>query len=178
MNKLNLYQTSDQTSSAVVAQQSSAELFTFGERQGWHVRVLGKAPMIKEHIHLQDWLMVPAHQDDTTLPPRAMQRVQRLYASGIPIQGLVLVHEAPKLLADPGPEASAKEDLKPSVPTVGSNNSLFSVFASLGSIMAVFGTVFLSMLGMAAGALVLDPILIAVTEDNTWIEIDRWSSVV
>ena len=90
----------------------------------------------------------------------------------------MLVHEAPKLLADPGPESSAKEVLKSSEPVAKNDNSLSPMFSALGSIMAVFGTVFLSMLGMAASALILDPILIAVTEDNTWIEIDRWSSSV
>jgi hypothetical protein len=52
----------------------------------------------------------------------------------------------------------------------------------LGTAALATGTIVLGVLAIAAlipvaliaGVVLLDPILIAVTEENTWIEIDRW----
>ena len=77
------------------------EVMDIGHENFWQFAILGYAPMPKEHIRLGDWLVVPAEQDNSEIPDRAMERVQTLFNSGIRPKGFVVVHEAPMLLAPP-----------------------------------------------------------------------------
>ena len=145
----------------------------FGQRRGWDVAVLGQAPMLDEPIHLKDWLLVPAHEDTSQLPSRAFNRIQTLFASGIRPQGFVVVHEAPRQLPSGVAVQQSplympmQSDLLPALSAFG------KVAASvLAAAVAVTGVALMST--MVVGLVLLDPILIAVTNEDYWVEIDRW----
>ncbi len=156
------------------------QLMQLGERRGWEPMVLGKAPLPEEPVRLGDWLLVPVEQDTSLIPARALRRVQAIYEAGLRPQGFVVVHEAPLQLA--GPKVASKpidpaeivERLRP----VGA----FAVKAA--GVLAVVGACLLTVMAAIAlpipfaliGAIALDPILVVVTEDGDWIEIDRWWS--
>ena len=40
--------------------------------------------------------------------------------------------------------------------------------------LAILGGILLAPIGLLGAAVILDPILVVVTTDNYWIEIDRW----
>ena len=160
------------------------QLLTLGRENGWEFSVLGQAPLPREHFRLGDWMVVPAHQDNSVIPQRALERVQAIYAAGLRPKGFVVVHEAPKLLSAPSekkPESTPiwdeLQNLTPTIKWVGGAIGALTVVT-----LGVGGLVVAIMAGAAlalptvlvAGAIALDPILIAVTEDNVWIEIDRW----
>ena len=158
------------------------ELMTFGQHQLWDFAVLGQAPMPSEAFRLNDWLIVPAHQDKGEIPDHTLQRVQAIYAAGIRPQGFVVVHEAPMLLSAPATNQSQLRTawtLNPQTTEKVIDGLSFGVSA-LAKLMV--GTVTLAVAAgslllpglLLAGAVLIDPILIAVTEDNYWIEIDRW----
>lgn len=163
-------------------------LLSLGDKAQWHFRVLGQAPMPQAPVRLKNWLVVPAMQDSSIIPARSLERIQGIYAAGIRPQGFVLVHEAPMALPAPQ-EAITKtqpEHLDLSKPQVtatpGSTNTDFlklggAVLAGVGTVLSsifrVLGSVLLP--ALAIGLLALDPILIAVTEEGYWIEIDRWT---
>ena len=149
------------------------ELFALAENEVWPFSVLGQAPMPTQPVRLQDWLIIPAEQDTSQIPDRAMERVQAIFEAGIRPKGFVVVHEAPMLLPAP-PQEKRKpfEDVDWDQVRVSTGKGLLAATQIAGTIAvglvgAVFTTLFL---GLAA----LDPILIAVTEDDYWIEIDRW----
>lgn len=153
-------------------------LLALGRQRGWDFAVLGQAPLPEEPVWLGEWLIVPAHQDSSEIPTRALDRVQAIFAAGLRPKGFVLVHEAPPLLSPP---AGAKPDnAKLSPQPTHENESLDEMLKALGtglavlSALAVSALAFLGTVGLAAGAVLIDPILIAVTEDDHWIEIDRW----
>ncbi len=158
------------------------ELMTFGRDRLWDVAVLGQAPMPQEAIRLNNWLIIPAHQDNTEIPDHAMERVQAIFVAGFRPKGFVLVHEAPMMLSAPETNQTQLRTpwtLNPETTEKVINGLSFGVSA-IAKLMV--GTVTLAVVAgslilpglLLAGAVLIDPILIAVTEDNYWIEIDRW----
>ena len=144
-NKLQVFKKHDLSPMAI-------QLLALGKANGWHFQNLGKAPVPVEPIHLDDWVLIPAEQDTMPIPSRTKHRIKTVFASGFRPQAWVVIHEAPALL--PAPNYN-----KPS----GVLAQVFGLFA-LGSI--------LNMLVMTAA--VVDPILVAITPEYEWIEIDRW----
>lgn len=139
----------------------------------WDISILGKAPMPTEPKRLHDWLIVPADQDTTPIPPQAMNRMRAIKKSGIKIKGFVIVHEAPMLLPAP------KIEEKPFLETIDWGEVRRTMGEGLIEIVKVTGTI---LGGLAKGVLgtifiglaLLDPICIVVLEDDTWIELYRW----
>lgn len=185
-----------QVETAVIRQQAFVEsmdtqnLLMLGRKKGWRLHILGQAPIPVESIRLGDWLLVPAEKDTSPIPDRAWQRLQALFAAGIRPQGFVVVHEAPKLL--PPPSGSEFADLQGLIRGAQFKSALKTVATVLsvvgGALAVVSGVIVIAILtvlaaaavftvgALIAGAIALDPILIAVMDDGTWIEIDRWDT--
>ncbi len=158
-----------------VSYPNTFKLVQLAQRRGWGVAVLGQAPMLQEPIRLKEWLLIPAQEDTSQIPPRAQNRVQALFAAGIRPQGFVVVHEAPRTL-------TAGETAKKAAPLpighIEFEDAAMNIGKAIGVLaaFAVAATGLALMSGLAIGAVMLDPILIAVTEDNYWVEIDRWNA--
>lgn len=169
----------------------AAEILSLGQLNGWDFCVLGQAPMPAMQIHLGDWLVVPAQQDTSPIPERALERIQAVYAAGLRPQGFVMVHEAPRLLPAHVEEAGEEYDISHEPPSRQALKKLLKALpgALLIGLVAIAGATVLAAIlavvlagGLVVGAVVLlgaamasiDPILIAVMEDGTWVEIDRW----
>jgi len=158
----------------------SAQMLSLGRRNGWGFQHLGYAELPERPVRLQGWLIVPANQDSTPVPPRTLERIKTIYHAGFRPKGFVVVHEAPKTFQAPRPEQSTTRLLSaPAVPISVSNTGSTSnvsnpsgVADGLGSIISAFATMIFPMLSI--GLLALDPIVVAVMDDGSWIEIDRW----
>jgi hypothetical protein len=108
--------------------------------------------------------------------------------AGIRPQGFVLVHEAPKLLKAPHdagsqePGTLVERYLGQSTikwMTAVGGALVLAVAAAAGLVMIAAAVVALASVlivpaVLMAAALGVDPILVAVTDDDEWIEIDRW----
>ena len=155
---------------------------SLGEQMSWSFRVLGEAPMPTLPIRTSHWLIVPAHLDNTPIPTRAYRKIQSIYAYGLRPKGFVVVHEAPMQLPLPEPQKTTIQE--PRIRT-GSYLKMMGIAAlGIGAIagativftsILILGSLILLPATIAAGVILIDPILIAVTEDDRWIEIDRWS---
>jgi len=175
---------------APLVSPETRRLVNLSRERGWDCAVLGRAPLPEEPVRLGDWLAVPVDQDSSLVPVRALERVQAIYAAGLRPLGFVLVHEAPGLLPAPeqtGPASWQMPSLPPQL-----KSALTLAAGALGvlavGVVAVAGVVVLAVaaIGLAAilavplflvaGAAVVDPILVAVTEDGYWVEIVRWES--
>ena len=151
---------------------AAGRLVALGTAHYWPFQVLGRAPMVEEPVRLGDWLLIPAQQDSTALPPRAMSRIRAIFAAGFRPQGFVLVHEAPMLLKAPPAPQPQPRTLAANTP---SPDSTADFAAALGTGLSALASIIFPMMMFAAAAIV-DPILVAVTEDSYWIEIDRWNT--
>jgi|LSQX01.3.fsa_nt_gb hypothetical protein len=128
------------------------QLLALGKANGWHFQKLGKAPIPVDPIHLDGWVLIPAEQDTHPIPNRTKLRINKVFASGIRPQAWVLIHEAPALLPAPNQRKAS-----------GVLAQVFGLFA-LGSVLST----------LVMTAAVVDPILVAITPEGEWIEIDRW----
>jgi hypothetical protein len=175
MNHTN-YQLYDQKTAEPVLGHQTKQLLTLGQENRWPMQVLGKAPMLKQPVRIQDWLLVPSTMDSTSLPDQAIQRIKALYEAGIRPQGFVMVHEAPLQLKAPTVQEKPKVDKqllgKIGGAAIGLGAITGSLVAAVG--IAIIGGLLILPAGLLAAAVIIDPILVAVMPDNSWVEIDRW----
>jgi hypothetical protein len=152
------------------------QLLALAEMQHWSMQVLGKAPMLKQPMRIQDWLLVPSTMDSTPLPDHAFRRIKTLYEAGIRPQGFVMVHEAPLQLKAPIVQEKPKTDKHQWAKIGGAALGLGAITGSLVVAVgiAIIGSLLILPLGLFAAIVLVDPILVAVMPDDTWIEIDRW----
>ena len=152
------------------------QLLTLGEENHWPTQILGQAPMLEEPLRVRDWVLMPALLDETPLPEHAMERIHAVYKVGIRPQGFVIVHEAPLQIETPQIDVKPKVDSdllkKIGGAALGVGILSGSIAALIG--IAILGGVLLAPIGLLGAAVVLDPILVVVTTDNYWVEIDRW----
>lgn len=163
-------------------------ILAFGESHGWNFTYLGQAPYPTRTVRLQNWKIVPAHQDPTELPRKAMRRLQRLEEAGIRFRGYLIAHEIETYIPEPQvKEPGVKGRQLEAVQTVGSSvlkagETVLPVI--LGGVVLVGGV--LASLAVAAvsatlaGLAAIDPILIACSKETSkgesaWIEIYRWN---
>jgi len=150
----------------------AGQLVALGRAHYLPFQVLGRAPMVEQPVRLGDWLLIPAQQDSTAIPARAINRIRTIFDAGIRPQGFVLVHEAPMLLkAPPAPRVEPRTVAG----TISSPEATGDLAATVGTVLSALASMIVPMMMFAAAAIV-DPILVAVTEDGYWIEIDRWNT--
>jgi hypothetical protein len=159
------------------------ELLEFCRLEGWDAKVLGNAPLPEHPIRQGNWLIIPSHLDTNPMPERAMDRIQTLFKNGLRPKGFFIIHEAPKELAATIQEPVIPKTEKVSPEFKAKLRSVLSVTGkALGGAAVLAGSLTLGLIAILVAlpvlvlgaAIVIDPILVAVTEDNTWIEIDRW----
>ena len=173
------YQLTDKKAVETVLGNHTKQLLTLGRENRWPMQVLGKAPMLKQPVRIQDWLLVPSTMDSTPLPDRAIERIKRLYEAGVRPQGFVMVHEAPMQLKAPEipkieQKAKSNKHLfgKIGGAALGLGAITGSLVAAVG--IAIIGGLLILPAGLLAAAVLVDPILVAVMPDDSWVEIDRW----
>lgn len=153
-------------------------LLEVGQAFNGEFAFLGCAPMPTMPVRVGDWLIAPAQQDSSPIPARTLKRVQAIYEAGLRPQGFVLVHESPPLLTAPHRPESMPTTKTWQVPQLSPQvkSVLLTTAKALGGLALLSALFPLGMLlVMGAAVTAVDPILIAVTDDNEWIEIDRWT---
>ena len=173
---------------APAVSREAQQLVRLGRERGWAPAVVGHAPLPSEPFRYKDWVVVPAEQDTSLVPARALQRVQDLFSAGLRPKGFVVVHEAPRLLSAPAGDTPRPLDLSPISAQLKSGlkvagavlgvtaAALAAVSVAAVLVVGVLAVAALAVPALAVAAVVVDPILIAVTEDGWWIEIDRWDA--
>ena len=86
---------------------------------------------------------------------------------GVSIDGLMIRHEAPRLLTAPKEEKRVEKEKPDAIPTFNAFPVLAAILGVLGAVLAVFGYIFIT-------AVQLDPAIIAVLPDGTWLEVLTW----
>ena len=122
----------------------------------WHFKVLGNFGMPEIPAINNEWLYIPVTVDDPIIPKRALARVKVVQQMGLKTQGLIIAHEAPKQLCAPVVEPPKVEPVK-----------RLDLASAVAEILRVLGSLFLV-------GLLLDPALIVVLDDGTWIEVMSW----
>ena len=141
-----------------------------GREHHYRFRVVGTGGMIDEPVFKNGWWYCP----ESTTPPEALGRVNVLVQSGLKLQGFIVAHEtsnalpAPKVAPSPKVSAQVKTAPQPTVSTLSSIDLETVVMVAL----KVAG--FLMLMPLMLFGLALDPGVIIVLEDGTWLEVMYW----
>ena len=175
---------------ALLASPQTRAMVELAQEWSWACPVLGQAPLPVEPVRLGDYLLVPVQQDTSQIPDRALRRVDSLFAAGHRPKGFVVVHEAPKLL--PAPTEHRPGTMRMSVlpnqwkpalklagtalGVLGTGLAVVTGVVALAAAAVALAAVLVVPALLTVAAVVVDPILVAVTADGFWIEVDRWDS--
>src|SRR5687768_14066312 len=131
-----------------------------GRSNHWRFRVLGQGDMPAESFYKDQWVFEP-HTTVPNIPKEGYPMLDALRRSGVHFKGYVIAHEAPRLLA--APKEAPKPDVK-KTPDILPATQNFDFFVML--LPLIFELLFRVVL--------LDPALIVVLEDGTWLQVMTW----
>lgn len=131
-----------------------SKVLKLADKNHWGFRVSDEQGMIDHPKYQDQWWYIPISEDEKIIHENAKMRIEAIKRSGVKIQGLILGHEAPRLLQAPPhpPKVIEAKQAKPKPD--------FSFLPSL-----------LLYLGMA---MLVDPALFVVLDDGTWVEVMTW----
>jgi hypothetical protein len=150
----------------IVHSRYATEALTVAQRNGMTMRVVGQGDVPLEPFYLDEWWysLVSA---ESTIPAEGVRRIEALVKGGVPIESLMIRHEAPRLLTAPNEEKRAAKVKSATDVSFDPLPLLQVILGVLGAIVAVFGYIFIT-------AIHLDPALVAVLPDGTWLEVVTW----
>lgn len=129
---------------AIVPSTLAKKAIAIGFKNHWRFRA------VQETTYKKEWRT----ETITNAPQTAQDRLQALRTAGITYRTVLIAHEAPRLLAAPLP-MKEKKTVETTTP--------FAIFEVMGFILAFLFQ-----------AILLDPALIVVLEDGTWLEVMTW----
>lgn len=156
----------------MILTETVREAVCIGRKNHWWFRVVGNGEMITQPVYKDGWWLIPTPLDSTDIA-KARKRIDALKSTGIPIQGVVVAHEAPRLLC--APKASDRPLVTQSAAQMAlavlkgvllGTLTLASAVVLITTILPVLGSVVL-----LAGLVLIDPAIIVVLEDGTWLEV-------
>ena len=134
-------------------------------KEHWRFRVIGQGEIPQEPSYKDQWWFQPI-----TEPEKGRDRIAALRRAGVPIKGLVIAHEAPRLLSAP-----KEPDFKTSSSIPASNKTTSDlVNTAAGELAGGLAVGLVLVLSLVFEAILIDPALIVVLEDGTWLEVLTW----
>jgi hypothetical protein len=169
------------------ASRDARELLGLGRRLTWDVQPLGRGPLLRQSVFVGGWWLVPVAEDKTRIPRRALERVTAIYAAGLRPKGFIVAHEAPAALRSPteghrlgqSPQEvfdQLKQTLSRLVVVDWVRGFSLEALRTWADVLLMAAKGILIFSGTVLSLALVDPILIAVTEDDYWVEIDRWQT--
>src|SRR5258706_11827445 len=133
-------------------------------KTGRSSRVVGYGnPPLKPYY--QDGYRLEILESESTTPSEVKERVNILRKSGVRFSHVLIAHEQPKPLKKfeiPKEVIDAARNILPVLGAV-----LWALASVVGAVLIVMGRIFLF-------CLTLDPVVIVVLDDGTWLEIAKW----
>ena len=148
----------------------------------WGIMFLMNAGFLDRPLYKNGWWFVPT-QDESTLDQRALKRLNAFRDAGVQITQLIVAHQTTNLLS--APPAPPKEKILPKIKKEIDTNILPAVgkiaeVTARGTLLllklavAVVGVTAYGAVSLLGSLVLLDPALIAVLEDGTWVLVYSW----
>jgi hypothetical protein len=130
-------------------------LMSEGRMHHYRFKVVGHGDLPQEGYSNEWWTAILKSQE--SIPPEARPAIEIVRKTGVPIKGVYIRHEAPRLL--PAPKVAPKPIHIPQTREL-------PVKRFLGLYMG-FLTIF-------ALSILIDPVVCVVTQDGTHVEVAKW----
>lgn len=142
-------------------------------------RPMRQRGVITEWFREDDWWFEPYEQTRSIVPAEALRRVEILRSNGVGIKGMVIAHEAPLALMAPVTERQTdhfSNGVKVAIVTLVAGVAVVVAMALTAPLVAVAVPTasVLSLPLLLTTAVLVDPCLIVVLSDGTWLEVCRW----
>jgi len=136
----------------------ASQAIQVGRKNHWRFRVVGQGDIPPKPFYRDQWVFEP----QTTIPDIGQDRINALRASGMRFKGFLVAHEAPSVLSSPKVAQNANQ-AKQQVTEILPERTI----GFIAELVVIF-------LQMFFYAILLDPALIVVLEDETWLEVMTW----
>lgn len=139
--------------------------------------------VLTEPVYREEWWYIPIEQDKSVIPQEALYRAELLQNAGIKMKGMIVAHEAPLALLAPKEEREIRrqkaEVLTGLIALAGIAVLVLGWIVSIPAAAAVAigapsGMAFSWATAILATSALVDPALIVVLEDGTWVEVCAW----
>jgi len=134
-----------------------------GRKNHYRFRVVGQGDAPTQPTYKSGWWL----QTVAEAPRMAQDRLLALNRANIPIKHIVIAHEAPKLLANPEPKKDFK--ITPILSGIGKVLGVLTLASAAAAATAIVAPILLLL-----SVVLVDPALIVILEDGTWIEVATW----
>ena len=145
------------------------QILDLAEKNHWGIRLKEFEEMPERPVYRQGWWYLPVMGDDEIIPEKAKERVEAIRRLNIPITGLVLGHEAPRLLPVPKPGEKPKEISDKEVKEAQAINAEI-----LGSVIYLTLSLAAVAFEMIFELILIDPALYVMLPDGCAIEVLSW----
>ena len=156
----------NKSSFQIVHSRYATEALTVAQSNGMTMRVVGQGDVPLEPFYLDEW-WYSLLSAESTIPAEGVRRIDVLVKGGVPIECLMIRHEAPRLLTAPKEEKRGAKEKTATDVSFDPFPLLKVILGVLGAVVAVFGYIFVMTIH-------LDPAIIAVLPDGTWLEVVTW----
>lgn len=150
----------------IVHSRYATEALTIARRNGMTMRVVGQGDVPLEPFYRDEW-WYSLLDGESTIPAEGVRRIDALRKGGVAITALMIRHEAPRLLTATKEEKQVKKERPESYIAFAAFPVLGAIVGVLGAVLAVFGFLFVM-------TIQLDPAIIAVLPDGTYLEVMTW----
>lgn len=140
-----------------IISHTAKQAVDLGNRQHWRFRVIGQGEVPTEPSYRDQWWFEPV-----TETMHGKDRLDALRRAGVRFKGMLIAHEAPRLLTAP---KDSDFKINPSIPASQSSMDGLAERLAMGLALLV---------GFAFQAMLSDPALIVILEDQTWLELATW----
>lgn len=158
----------------MLAKQSelARKAIAVGRENHWRFQVIDRDEIPKIPILKSELLFEPV--DKYSIPKDGRERIRAIEFANIRTQGYMIAHEAPRILTAPKPKPKPVPIPKPMPKPQVEIDLSGALKAVTGLLVAGFTGVMglVSLLGFMV--LLLDPAVIVVLEDGSWIKVMTW----
>lgn len=142
------------------------EVLAIGRENHGHYRVMPRIGVIEGKKSVNGWDFLPLEDDDCVIPKEAWKHVELLRENNIPIKQIIIGHNVKEEEERQRRMASLKKGAEQ---VIG-----FVSILAIGALTAIAGTGIAVVMGAIGLLLAIDPILIVVLEDGTWLCVAEW----
>ncbi|MBK8903127.1 MAG: hypothetical protein IPM53_18210 [Anaerolineaceae bacterium] len=149
--------------------QNSVKIwFNLGRENHGHYTVMPRIGVITEPMEVNGWKFLPLEMDDSVIPREAWKHVELLRDNGVIIKQVIVGHN----LIEEEEKRQKMEACKKTAEKVVS----FVATLAVGFMTAIAGAGAMLALGFVGLLVAIDPILVVVLEDGTWLCVAEWDS--
>lgn len=144
------------------------DALSVGRENHGHYKVMPRIGVITEPMEVNGWKFLPQEMDDSLIPREAWKHVEWLRQGGITIKQVIVGHNLK--------EEEEKRQKMEAYKKTAEKIVAFVATLAVGFMTAIASAGAALGLGLVGLLMAIDPILVVVLEDGTWLCVAEWEA--